>query len=111
MLQIRRGIGIIQGYLATFLHKNIFVTHHQNCLVKTVLMRGHNICLRNKKNYLLIILNTPSYLEHWQHRGSLSDIWGYNPVAVELVIKYFSFTYFSFMVMEHWSLIHALNMF
>ena len=36
-----------------------------NCLVKMVLMRGHNIrfLLRNKTNFLQIIPVTPSFLE------------------------------------------------
>ena len=54
VLQIRRGkkdnLGII------FLNSPLkhVVTHHQNRLTETVLMRGHNICfcLEKKKNYL-----------------------------------------------------------
>ena len=38
----------------------------RNRLTETVLMTGHNIfLLRNKKNYLWIILSTPSDLELW----------------------------------------------
>ena len=43
-------------------HRNHYVmTPHQNCLIETVQMRGHNICfMQNYQNFLLLSPNTPS---------------------------------------------------
>ena len=39
-----RGITALQCNYSNFFIKTYFVTHHQNRLIETALMRGHNIC-------------------------------------------------------------------
>ena len=51
---------IIKGYFFSFLIETIYYDPHLNCLIKTVQMRGHNICFYAEltkiiPNYHLII--------------------------------------------------------
>ena len=59
VLHIRRGN---RDNLAKFFIQTYVVTSHQNCLAKTVLMRGHYICFPCEIGKVLIELSSKSTL-------------------------------------------------
>ena len=66
MLQIRRGNRDNLRIISPISSLKHFVNHHQNRLVETVLMRGHNMFYREIWKIIFeVSLKSPSYLKLW----------------------------------------------